>query len=98
MRLVLVVMVLATACFAQDFTVESKGRQKWQSEEVQKVYDSACAVVQREFGSNRPLRPKVKLILGADKNTVSTDHLEIRLVKWSPQLFAEGVVMLAFQD
>src|SRR5260370_23493619 len=99
MRLAAVVLILATACFAQDdFTVESNGKQKWSSDEVQKVYNSACAVVQREFGGSRTLRPKVKLILGADKNTVSLDQREIKLMKWNPYLFAQGVVMLAFED
>lgn len=99
MRFAAVVLVLATACFAQEpFTVESNGKQRWPSEEVQKVYNSACAVVQREFGGSRPLRPKVKLILGADKNVVSLDQREIKLVRWDPYLFAQGVVMLAFED
>ena len=99
MKVALVVLILTAACFAQDdFTVESSGKQKWQRDEVQKIYDSACAVVQREFGGNRTLRPKVKLLLGSDKNALAFDQREIRLVKWDPYLFAQGVVMLAFED
>src|SRR5260370_36857326 len=61
-------------------------------------YVSACAGVQREIGGNGTLRPKVKLLLGSDKNALAFDQREIRLVKWDPYLFAQGVVMLAFED
>src|SRR5262245_14073140 len=97
MRFVFAGLLFVTTCFAQDLAVESNGK-KWPADEVQKVYDSGCAVVQREFSGNRILRPRVRLILGADKNSVTFDRREIKLVKWDPYLFAQGVVMLAFED
>jgi hypothetical protein len=53
-RLTVVVLVLAPGCWAQNLlTVQVKVRQKWSAEEVDKLYLSACAAVQREFGDTR---------------------------------------------
>lgn len=99
MRFTISTLVLATACFAQEgITVHPKGRQKWPAREAEKIYLSACSAVQREFGSNRVVRPKVTVVLGADKDEVSFDEREIRLTKWNRQAFAQGVVVLAFED
>jgi len=69
LRFLIAVLVLATACFAQEgLTVQRNGKQKWPGAEAQKIYLSACSVVQREFGGNRPVAPRVTLVLGADKN------------------------------
>jgi hypothetical protein len=58
LRFLIVVLISATACLAQDgLAVQSKGKQKWPAAEAQKIYLSACSVVQREFGSNRPVAP-----------------------------------------
>jgi hypothetical protein len=71
LRFLIAVLVLATACFAQEgFTVQRNGKQKWPGAEAQKIYPSACSVVQREFGGNRSVAPQVTLVLGADKNEV----------------------------
>jgi hypothetical protein len=59
---------------------------------------SACSVVRREFGSNRPVAPRVTLVLGASKNEVWFLGQEIRLTKWDRYAFAQGVVWLAFVD
>jgi hypothetical protein len=94
-----IVLVLATACLAQDgLTVQSKGKQEWPVAEAQKIYVSACSAVQREFGGNRPIAPRVTLVLGAGKNEVSFQGREIRLTKWDRSAFAEGVIWLAFED
>lgn len=99
LRFLIGVLSLATACLAQEgLTVQSKGKQKWPAAEAQKIYLSACSVVQREFGSNRSVTPTVTLVLGDDKNVVRFDTREIKLTKWDRYLFAQGVVMLAFED
>ena len=93
------VLISATACLAQDgLAVQSKGKQKWPAAEAQKIYLSACSVVQREFGSNRPVAPRVTLVLGAGKNEVQFPGQEIGLTKWDRYAFAQGVVWLAFVD
>ena len=65
---------------------------------LDKLYLSACSAVQREFGGTRPVRPQVTLVLGADKDEALWDRREIRLIKWNPHLFAQGVVVFAFED
>ncbi len=81
LRFVIVVLILATACLAQEgLTVHGHGKQKWPAAEAQKIYSSACSV------------------LGADKNVVWLEEREIRLTKWDRYAFAQGVVMVAFQD
>jgi hypothetical protein len=79
-------------------TIHNVSKKKWQSEEAVRVYLSSCAVVQREFGINHALRPGVTLVLGADKDVLEYSRREIRLTKWDPYLFAQGVVVLAFED
>jgi hypothetical protein len=71
MKLAAFVLAFATLCSAQDgLTVRNTAHQKWSAAEAQKIYLSACAVVQREFDRTLPLAPKVTLVLGADKNEV----------------------------
>jgi hypothetical protein len=91
-------LLLTAGCFAQDeFLVENKHNQKWPTAEARRIYASTCAVVQKELGANQTPKPQLTLILGADRNSVSFDRREIGLTKWDPYLFAEGVVMLAFE-
>ena len=94
-----IVLVLATACSAQEgLNVQSNGKQKWPAAEAQKIYLSACSVVQGEFGGNRRLAPQVTLVLGAKKNEIELATREIRLTKWDSTAFAEGAVWLAFEE
>jgi hypothetical protein len=87
------------ACSEQDeLSVQNRKNQKWPAAEAQKIYLSACSVVQREFGRTTPLAPQVTLVLGADKNEVWFTGREIRLTKWNDHAFAQGVVWLAFED
>ena len=99
LNFVIVLLTLATTCFAQQgLTVHRRGEQKLPFDEAQKIYASACAVVQREFGATRPVMPQVTLLLGADNNEVGFDERQIRLTKWDRGAFAQGVVMLASSD
>ena len=93
------VLVLSIGSAAEEgLTIRNDGNQKLSSVEARKIYLSACAAVQREFGSSRELRPRITLVLGANKQGVDFDHREIRLAKWDEFLFAQGVVWLAFED
>jgi hypothetical protein len=99
LRFGIVVLILATACLAQEgLTVHSKEKQKWPAAEAQKIYLSACSVVQREFGATHSVAPTITLVLGVEKNVVRFDTREIRITKWDRYLFAQGVVILAFED
>ena len=68
------------------------------TEEVDKLYLSACSAVQREFKGSRSVEPQVTLVLGADRDEAVLDSREIRFTKWNPYLFAQGVVAFAFED
>jgi hypothetical protein len=97
-RLTVVVLILAAACWGQTLlAVQVKGKQQWPAEEADKLYLSGCSAVQREFVAARPVRPQVTLVLGADRNEARMDTRQIRLIKWDPELFAQGVVMFAFE-
>lgn len=99
MKFSICVLVLATACSGQEgLTVHHKGKQKWPAAEAEKIYLSACSAVQREFGSNRVIRPQVTVVLGADKDEVSFGERQIKLTKWDRHVFAQGVVLFAFED
>ncbi len=93
-------LTLTTACLAQEslITVSNKGKQKWPPQEVDKIYFSVCSAVQREFGGDRTVSPRLALVLGADKNAVDFDNKKIVLIKWNRELFAQAVVLLAFED
>src|ERR1700687_223513 len=93
------VLALAAACLAQDgLTIDNKHKERVCTPEAEKIYSSACSVVQREFGCRHALHPQVRLVLGADKNEVRFAGREIRLTKWNPYNFAQGAVGFAFED
>jgi hypothetical protein len=96
----MLVAAFASVCCAQEGSViiSGEGKQKWSPSEVNRVYLSACTAVQREFGNSIVLRPTIALVLGADKNAVNFDKKTVLLKRWDRSLFAEGVVILAFED
>jgi hypothetical protein len=93
------VLALAGAGLAQDgLTIDNRHKEKLSTPEAEKIYLSACSVVEREFDIKHALHPQVRLVLGADKNEIWFVGREIRLTKWNPYAFAQGVVWLAFED
>src|SRR5215467_14438819 len=94
-------VLFATACCAQDalVSISSKSKQSVSSFEVNKIYLLACSAVQREFGNSNALHPPIALVVGADKkDAVDLDKKQILLKRWNRGLFAQGVVILAFED
>jgi hypothetical protein len=92
------VLALAGAGLAQDgLTIDNRHKERLSTPEAEKIYSSACSVVEREFDIKHPLHPQVRLVLGADKNEIWFVGREIRLTKWNPYSFAQGVVWLAFE-
>jgi hypothetical protein len=68
LKFAILVLALAGTCRAQDgLTIDNKHKERVSTPEAEKIYSSACSVVQREFDIKRPLRPQVRLVLGADK-------------------------------
>jgi hypothetical protein len=98
LTIVVFVMALGTSCLAQEgLVIRTNGRQERPSD-AETVYISACSAVEREFRISRPLKPQVTLVIGANQNRAYLDTREIRLTKWDPYLFAQGVVIFAFED
>src|ERR1700722_331248 len=99
LKLVISILSLAAVCLAQDgLTIDNKHKERVSAPEVEKIYSSACSVVEREFDFKHPLHPQVRLVLGADKNEIWFVGREIRLTKWNPYAFAQGDVWFAFED
>jgi hypothetical protein len=72
------VLALATACLAQEgLTIDNKHKERMSTPEAEKIYFSACSVVEEEFVINHPILPRVKLVLGANKNVVVWAEREI---------------------
>jgi hypothetical protein len=79
-----------------------------QMREAENLYQSVCAVVQHDYHESiGKLRPQFKVIIGTERNEVlgNTVHGkavqsidEIRMKKWDPVIFAQGVVVLAFDQ
>jgi len=94
------VVTLAIAGSAQQafVSVSTKGKQPWSLPEVNKIYLSACSAVQREFGNSMALHPSIGLVLGADMDAVDFSSKKVLLKRWDRSLFAQGVVLLAFED
>ena len=98
-KLAVLILMLSALATAQDgLIVHAKGKQRWPAADAQKIYRSACAVVQREFGATVSGAPQVTLVLGADKNEVQLTENEIQLTKWDRNAFAQGVVIVAFES
>ena len=80
------------------FTIRNPKGQAWPSAEAETVYLSACKVIEREFSSPTSLRPQFTLALGAGHDRLSYAQHEIQLTKWDKYKFAQGVVLLAFEE
>jgi hypothetical protein len=99
LKLVIAGLLVVTSCFAQEgLIIQARNKQTVPAAEAEKIYLSACSVIQREFGANRVPRPHVTLIVGADANNADWDRHEVKLIKWDPYLFAQGVVIFAFEE
>jgi hypothetical protein len=106
LKVMFTLLVLASAGLAQSssdgsFSVHHSKHANFslspvQMREAESVYQSACAVVQHDFHRVAgELHPHFTVIVGADDNEVH-GNAEIRMKKWNPLLFAEGVVVLAY--
>jgi hypothetical protein len=79
-----------------------------QMREAESICQSVWTVVQREFrDSSGAVRPQFTVVIGADRNevtgnTVHSDAVpkiyELQMKKWDPVIFAQGVVILSFDQ
>src|SRR5437667_7940689 len=91
-------LALGASCLAQDGLVVRTNGSQDRPADAETVYISACSAVEREFRVSRQIRPQVTLVVGADEDRAYWGAREIRLRKWDPYLFAQGVVIFAFED
>ncbi len=98
LTIVVFMVALGASCLAQDGLVIRTSGSQDRPADAEKIYASACLAVEREFRITRAIRPHVTLVVGADKNGAYWGPREIRLTKWDPYLFAQGVVIFAFED
>ena len=69
-----------------------------QMREAESLYQNACVVVQQDVRvSTEIVHPHFTVVVGAETNEVHNME-EIRMKKWNPTMFAEGVVILAYQQ
>ena len=92
------VLGIGANCMAQNRLVIRGVTNQGQKAEAEKIYSSACLAVEREFRIIDSVRPKVTLIVGVHENRAYTESKEIRLINWDPELFAQGVVVIAFNE
>lgn len=107
LKAIVTVMFLVTSCVGQSssghfFEVRHAKKTNFsltpaQMREAEKLYQSTCAVVRREFPGSGELRPRFTVLLGADRDEVHS-QTEIWLRQWNPNLFAQGVAVLAFDQ
>jgi hypothetical protein len=114
LRVMVTLFVLASAGLAQSsvdgsFSVRHSKRANFslsraQMREAESLYQSTCTAVQQNFHSIDALRPHFTVVIGTDRDEVHSGGmkvdggLEIWMKKWDSSVFAEGVVVLAFQQ
>jgi hypothetical protein len=100
--LLLVSAVCGCAQNSLPFEVSNPKNKKWSPVEAARIYDSACVLLARTIRPEKPphLRPKFRLVLGADSNLFVNEGgvTEVHLKSWNPEKFAEGVVVVAVRD
>jgi len=96
--LIVAILLIASAGFAQDGLIVSANVNPKLRQEAQTIYVAACVTAEREFRAPRPLRPTVLLVLGAEKDGLDWEESQIRLRRWDPYLFAQGVLALAYRQ
>ena len=76
-----------------------------QMRQAENLYSLVCAVVKEDFHSGAvELHPHFTVLIGAQRNEVHTRPVrseggaELWMKKWNPMVFAQGVVVLAFDE
>jgi uncharacterized protein YpbB len=107
-----VILVLSSATLAQsssdgsfsvhDFKNASYPLRPAQMRQAERIYHSVCAIVQHDFHSGASeLHPHFTVVIGTERYEVhsrQTQVGEIWMKKWDPIEFAQGVVVLAFDQ
>ncbi len=111
-KLISILLLLSSVGFAQSFSdgsfsVRHINKVNFsltpaQILEAESIYHDACWVVQREFhkGAIQPC-PHFMVLVGAERNRLHSGRTQggqIWMKKWDPIVFAQGVVVLTFDQ
>jgi hypothetical protein len=80
------------------FKVVNPGHLPVSIAEAERVYLNVCRMIEAEFSRIEPVRPRLTLHLGAERNLVRYPSREIMLKKWDEMQFAQAVVEIALHE
>jgi len=96
--LTIAVLFVATTGWTQDRLILSGNVSPQVGQEARMLYAAVCITAEREFGATRPLKPTVFLVVGANQDALDWEGNRIKLRKWDPYLFSQGVIALAYRQ
>jgi len=102
--LFLAISVPALAQAHELFEVSNPKHMQFNSEEAMKSYLQSVSEVEAEYHLLQHLTPKFALVLGVDRNSLvwpnykTSQGAEIRLTRWEPRIFRQGVIALSINE
>ena len=86
------------------FEVSNPKHVHFDAQEAMRSYLQAVSEVETEYHVLEHLTPKFSLVLGVDKNAIvwpnykTSQGAEIRLTRWDPRIFRQGVIALSINE
>jgi len=86
------------------FEVSNPKHLQFNSQEAVKSYLQSVSEVETEYHLLQHVTPKFALVLGVDKNCIvwpngkTSQGGEIRLSRWDPRIFRQGVIALSINE
>ena len=102
--LLFAISIPALAQSPELFEVSNPKHVHFDAPEAVKLYLQAVAEVETEYHVLQHLTPKFALVLGVDKNSLvwpnykTSQGAEIRLTRWEPRIFRQGVIALSINE
>lgn len=102
--LLLAISVPALGQAHELFEVSNPKHLQFNSEEAVKSYLQSVSEVEAEYHLLQHLTPKFSLVLGVDRNSLvwpegkTSEGAEIRLRRWDPRIFRQGVIALSINE
>lgn len=102
--LLLAISVPALGQARELFEVSNPKHLQFNSEEAVKSYLQSVSEVETEYHLLQHPTPKFALVLGVDRNSLvwpegkTSQGAEIRLRRWDPRIFRQGVIALSINE
>lgn len=102
--LLLAISVPALAQAGELFEVSNPKHLQFNSEEAVRSYLQSVSEVETEYHLLHHLTPKFALVLGVESNCIvwpngkTSQGGEIRLSRWDPRIFRQGVIALSINE